>query len=72
MTKREERDLLTVGDIASRLGIPAARVDYALRTYRIKETQRAGIIRLFDDDSVSQIERALRRIAGRAMEANHD
>ena len=57
--------LHTIGEIAKREKVPAHRVAYAVDSYRIQETQRAGIIRLFDDDKVEVIQAALRRIANR-------
>ncbi len=57
--------LHTIGEIARRERVPLHRVSYAVDSYRIEPTQRAGIIRLFDDGKVEVIRAALRRIAGR-------
>lgn len=57
--------LRTIGEIARAEGVPRHVVDYAVSAYRITETQRAGIIRLFDEDAIHRIRAALRRIAGR-------
>ena len=59
-----ERSLQTIGEIAATLECPAHRVDYAIRRHGIRETRRAGIIRLFDAASVERIERAITRIKG--------
>ena len=52
-------DLLTVGDVARKLGVPRARVDYALDKAGIRERARAGILRLFSPDQLPVIEAAL-------------
>ena len=54
--------LSTVGDIAREEGVPKHRVEYAIEQYRVQETQRAGIIRLFDAAKVAAIRSALARI----------
>ena len=59
-------ELKTVGDIAREEGVPAHRVAYAIETYRIEPTQRAGILRLYDESKIVVIHSALRRIAGRS------
>jgi hypothetical protein len=57
--------LQTVGDIAKAEGVRASRVAYAIDVYRIAPTQRAGILRLFDEAGVDAIRSALRRIESR-------
>lgn len=52
-------ELLTVGDIARRIGVPRARIDYALDKGGIRERGRAGILRLFSLDQIPVIEAAL-------------
>lgn len=54
--------LKTIGDIARALGVTSSRVAYAIEQYRIKPTQRAGILRIFDEDKVDVIRSAVRRI----------
>lgn len=55
-------DLRTVGDIAREMGVPVHRVAYAVAVYNIAPTQRAGILRLFDEVKVAAIKSALRRV----------
>jgi len=55
-------DLQTVGQIARQEGVPAHRVDYAIQRYNIADTQRVGILRVYDDAGVEAIKSALRRI----------
>ena len=57
--------LHTIGEIARSEGVPAHRISYAVDSYRIEPTQRAGIIRMFSDEKVEVIRAALRRIADR-------
>ncbi len=60
-----ETPLKTLGEIAAELGRPIHQVQYAVRTNRIGETQRAGIIRLYGPDQIGMIRTALHRIAER-------
>jgi len=55
--------LHTIGEIAKLEGVPVHRVAYAVEAYGIKPTQRAGIIRLYDEAGVEAIRAALRRVA---------
>ena len=50
---------LTIGDIARQLGVPRARLDYAVDKAGIRERGRVGIIRLFSADQVPVIRAAL-------------
>ena len=59
-------DLLTVGEVARKLGVPRARVDYALEKAGIQERGRAGILRLFAPDQVPVIQAALGTVRVRA------
>lgn len=54
--------LLTIGEIASKLGVPVHRVGYVIRTRAIAPAGRAGIARVFSDSDLSQIESELNRI----------
>ena len=56
--------LLTVGDVARQLGLPRARLDYAIDKAGIRERGRAGILRLFSEDQVPVIAAARGRAAG--------
>ena len=57
--------LMTVGDIAREIGVPRARIDYALEKSGIRERARAGILRLFDRDQLPVIEAALKTVRTR-------
>ena len=57
--------LQTVGDIARDEGVPPYKIAYAISTYGIEPTQRAGVLRLFDEVKIAAIRSALRRIAER-------
>ena len=54
--------LWTTGQISRKLGIPMSTLDYTIRSNRIDETCRVGILRAFDSDRVEQIISALRRM----------
>ena len=54
-------NLKTTGDVAKQIGVSRQNVDYAISRYRIQETQRAGIVRLFDAGAVNRIMRAINR-----------
>ena len=64
------KKLLTLGEISRRLGAPRHVVDYAIQRYGIKETQRAGILRLFSEDRLESIKNAIKRTGHRL--ANND
>jgi hypothetical protein len=55
------RNLLTVGEIARRLGQPQWRIEYAIRSRSIEPTARAGNARVFAESDVVLIEILLRR-----------
>ena len=65
MPTPETTKLYTIGDIARAEGIPKCRIEYAIEQYRITETQRGGIIRLYDESKVAAIRSAVARIADR-------
>ena len=54
--------LLTIGEIASQLGVPAHRVGYVIRTREIIPAGRAGISRVFSDADLARIDSELKRI----------
>lgn len=58
-------DLLTVGDVAKKLGLPRSRIDYAIEKAGIRERHRAGILRLFSADQLPVIEAALATVRSR-------
>lgn len=62
-----ENKLYTAGEVARVLGVPLARLDYAIRSYQIEPTQRAGILRLYDSETIERIKRSLRRINGTSI-----
>jgi hypothetical protein len=57
-------DLLTVGAIARRLGVPPHRIQYQILRLSLKSAARAGVLRLFDAQAVEQIGEALRTRKG--------
>ena len=57
--------LLTVGDVARRLEVPRARIDYAVTKAGIQERGRAGILRLFSPDQLPVIKAALATVRTR-------
>lgn len=61
-------ELLTVGDIARRIGVARSRLDYAIDKAGIRERSRAGILRLFSADQVSVIEAALATVRTRRVQ----
>ena len=56
-------ELLTLGQVAERLGEPIHRVKYAIDSYRIKPVTRIGILRCWAEDDLPQIRSALARVA---------
>ena len=57
--------LMTLGQIADRLGVAQHRAKYALTLYHIRPTGRVGILRLWSEDDIPHLERALAEIASR-------
>jgi len=51
--------LLTVGEIAQRLGVPLHRVEYLIRSRRIVPASRAGNVRVFAEDDVLRLAKEL-------------
>ena len=49
------RMLPTVGEIASRLGVPIHRVEYVVRSRDIEPAGRAGNARVFSEAAVDRI-----------------
>jgi hypothetical protein len=61
--------LLTVGEIARRLGREVHRVEYVIRSRRIRPAGWAGHARVFSDADLEFITAELRRIARERGEA---
>ncbi len=55
-------EFMTIGNIASQLGIARSRLDYAVSKVGIKERGRAGIIRLFSPDQIPSMRAALETV----------
>lgn len=55
--------LLTIGEIAERLDVSMHRLKYAIDQYKIVPDRRVGIIRVWSEDKLPLIERALAKIA---------
>jgi len=59
-------EVMTAGQIAEKLGEPPQRVAYIIRKHRLKPVARVGIIRLFGEEQVDVIRRALSGIQMRS------
>ncbi|MDZ4687104.1 MAG: hypothetical protein SH850_18665 [Planctomycetaceae bacterium] len=68
----EPESLLTVGEIARRLGQPLHRVEYVIRTRNIPPTGWAGHARVFHDADLMWIASELARIAQERGESQAD
>lgn len=55
--------LLTLGQLAERLGVATHQLKYALEQYRIEPVRRVGILRCWSDDDLPRIRSALARVA---------
>jgi hypothetical protein len=62
----ELRQEWTVGEISRRWSEPLHKVEYAIRSRRIRPAARAGIARVFDAEGLAQIEAALREMNARS------
>lgn len=58
-----ERQLLTLGQLAERVGVSTHQVKYAIDQYRIEPRMRVGITRVWSEDSIPLVKSALARIA---------
>ena len=58
-------NLVTLGEIARRMGVRRSRVDYAVEKAGIQERGRAGILRLFSASQIPVIEAALSTVRTR-------
>jgi hypothetical protein len=68
---RKSADLLTLGDISRAFGVRQHVAAYAIREYDIAPRQRAGIIRLWGRDQLSEIKSAILRVAARRGKVAH-
>ena len=57
--------LVTIGDIASRLGVQAARVKYVVETRSIRPDRRIGLTRVWRVGDIPRIAAALANVRGR-------
>ena len=64
----ENKDLLTVVQIAEQLQEPVPRVAYIISKYRLKPVSRVGIIRLFGSEPIQAIKQSL---YGLQIRGNH-
>lgn len=54
--------LLTVGQIARRLGVDQHRVAYVIKSRRILPTDRVGVFRVFDERGEAEIAKVVEEI----------
>ena len=64
--------LVTIGEIARRLAVPAARVKYVVDTRQIMPTGRIGITRVWGLADIPRIASALDSIRNRGTAAAND
>ena len=55
--------LLTLGELARRLGESQSRIKYAVGVYQIEPATRVGILRCWQESDLPRIQGALTRIA---------
>ena len=60
-----EDQLLTLGELARRLGESESRVKYAIGVYQIEPTTRVGILRCWRASDLPRIKSAIARVAAR-------
>ena len=63
MAQVDTDTLLTLGQIAERLDVPAHRVKYAIDVYRVKPRLRVGITRVWAEEDLPRIRSAVNRVA---------
>lgn len=56
-------EFLTIGEIADRLNVSMHRLKYAIDQYKIPPDRRVGIIRVWSESKLPQIQSALSKIA---------
>jgi hypothetical protein len=52
-------DMMTITQVAKKLGITERQADYAVRSHGIEVSHRVGIFRLFNAHAVAEIQAAL-------------
>jgi hypothetical protein len=57
----ERSDLLTAGNIALSLGVPAPQVKKAIETLKLKPTAKKGVCSYYSKDVVEKIKSALKK-----------
>lgn len=57
--------LHTVAEISRQLGVPPHRIEYVIRSRRIRPVRRAGNARLFDDAAIDEVRGCLSVIDAR-------
>lgn len=56
--------LMTLGQLATEIGVPTWRLGYALKAAAIAPRQRVGILRVWGADQLPEIREAVKRTAG--------
>jgi hypothetical protein len=59
--------VLTVGQIADRLGEPPSRVAYVICRHRLRPVARVGLTRLFSEQQVTAIQQGMKELQVRTM-----
>jgi len=70
-TMNTVESLLTVGEIARRLGLPVHRVEYVIRSRKIPPVSWAGHARVFHDADLDRIAAELQRMAPARTSISH-
>lgn len=60
--------LKTTGEVAIELGVPRYVVEYAIERHQISETQRVGILRVYNLNAIEKIKQAVKRTAGKEFQ----
>lgn len=60
---KQHGQLFTLGQLAERLGVPVHRLKYAIDQHCIHPVMRVGILRVWSEDEIPLMRRALARIA---------
>ena len=60
-----ETRALTVGRLAERLGVPIHRIEYLVRARDIRPVQRAGHLRIYDEQAEETLRKELAGQRGR-------